>query len=245
MFFSAFILGLLGSFHCIGMCGPIAMVLPVHTEKPFARCIKICLYHFGRILAYGSIGLIFGLLGKGLFLSGFQQRLSIIIGIFMILYIAIPASFFKKFKFASPFYKIIGKIKSGLGKRLKNKSYISLFIIGFLNGYLPCGMVYMALAGATAMATPTQGFFYMLIYGFGTIPLMTFVIYFKTIFSIKFRSKIQKAIPYFIFMIGLLFILRGLGIGIPYISPTNIQLQVQKDLTICIPKSIKEQMLNN
>ena len=238
MFFSAFVLGLLGSFHCIGMCGPIAMLLPVHADKPATRFIKIFLYHFGRILAYGSIGLIFGLLGKGLFLSGFQQRLSIVIGVIMILYIIIPTPFMNKIQITGILYKLISIVKSGLGKGLKNKSYHSLFIIGFFNGYLPCGMVYMALAGAIAMASPAQGFLYMLVYGLGTIPLMTFVIYFKTIFSVAFRNKIQKAIPYFVFAIGVLFILRGLGIGIPYISPTDVQLQIQTAPTNCAPESV-------
>lgn len=238
MFYSAFILGLLGSFHCIGMCGPIAMVLPVQNEKPFPRLLKIFLYHFGRILAYGTIGLAFGLLGKGLFLSGFQQRLSILIGIIMILYILIPATMFSKFKITPPLYSFIGKLKSGLGKRLKNKSYVSLFTIGFFNGYLPCGMVYMALVGAIAMASPQDGFLYMMIYGLGTIPLMTFVIYFKTLFSVKFRNKIQKAIPSFVILIGILFILRGLGMGIPYISPTDAQLQINSNATTCAPGSV-------
>jgi sulfite exporter TauE/SafE len=238
MYYSAIILGLLGSFHCIGMCGPIAMVLPVHNEKPLPRLLKIFLYHFGRILAYGTIGFAFGFLGKGLFLSGFQQRLSIIIGIIMILYILIPASVLSKFQATSLLYSFIGKIKLGLGKRLKNKSYASLFIIGFLNGYLPCGMVYMALVGAIAMASPQEGFFYMMLYGLGSIPLMTVVIYSKTIFSITFRNKIPKAIPSIVVLIGILFILRGLGIGIPYISPTDAQLQVNSNAATCTPKSV-------
>jgi len=239
MCFSALLLGLLGSFHCIGMCGPIAMVLPVHAEKPLPRVLKIFLYHTGRLIAYGTIGLVFGLLGKGLFLSGFQQRLSIIIGVLMILYTIIPAKKLTYFKFTTPLYLFIGKIKNALGKRLKNKNYGSLFIIGFLNGYLPCGTVYMALAGAIAMASPQQGALYMIIYGLGTIPLMTMIIYFKTLFSLKFRNKIQKAIPYFVFTIGLLFILRGMGIGIPYISPSPIQLQVQNNAASCAPNLLK------
>lgn len=233
MLFSALILGLLGSFHCIGMCGPIALVLPVHTENPIQKIIKITLYHFGRMLAYGSIGLVFGVLGKGLFLSGFQQRLSIIIGIFMIGYIIIPTKILHKYKFSTPLYIFIGKIKTSLGKQLKRKGYLSLAIIGFLNGFLPCGMVYMALAGAVATANPFEGFLYMFVYGLGTVPLMTVVIYFKNIFSIKLRNKIQKAIPAFVIVIGLLFILRGLGIGIPYISPTDTKLQINSMAKPC------------
>ena len=235
MLYSAFLLGLLGSFHCIGMCGPIAMVLPVHKDTRASKTIKISLYHIGRILAYGSIGLLFGFLGKGLFLSGFQQRLSIIIGVIIVGYILLPKNWIRKIEVTTPLYQIVARIKSGLGSRLKKNSFSSLFVIGFLNGYLPCGMVYMAVVGAVAMATPQQGFLYMLLYGVGTIPLMTMIIYFKHLFSIKFRNNIQKAIPYFVFLIGVLFILRGLGVGIPYLSPSDASLQLQNNGATCAP----------
>jgi sulfite exporter TauE/SafE len=235
MLYSAIILGLLGSFHCVGMCGPIALVLPVHHHNPIQKFIKISLYHLGRILAYGSIGFLFGLLGKGLYLSGFQQRLSIIIGVIMILYIIFPSKILNTNKLTQPLFIFIGKIKSGLGKQLKKKSNKALFSIGFLNGFLPCGMVYMALVGAIATANPAEGFLYMVIYGLGTIPLMTVILYAKNIFSISIRNKIQKAIPYFVVIIGVLFILRGFGIGIPYISPSDTKLQIQKEAQSCSP----------
>lgn len=238
MYLSALLLGLLGSFHCIGMCGPIALVLPIHQEKPIPRLLKIFLYHSGRLLAYGSIGLFFGIVGKGLYLSGFQQRLSIIIGVFMIVYILIPYKTIKKLNFTSSIFSLVSHIKTKLGQRLQNKGYRSLFIIGFLNGYLPCGMVYMALAGAIATGTPSEGFLYMFIYGLGTIPLLTLLIYFKNTFSISVRNKIQKAIPYFIFLIGLMFILRGMGIGIPYISPSNTNLQINSTPANCSPSLV-------
>lgn len=238
MFFSALILGLLGSFHCIGMCGPIALVLPVHNEKTVRKFLKIALYHFGRMLAYGTIGIAFGLLGKGLYLSGFQQRLSIIIGVIMIAYILIPTKFLNRFNFTSPLYHFIAKIKSLLGKQLKRKSGKSFATIGFLNGFLPCGMVYMALAGAIETATPIKGFLYMCVFGLGTIPLMTVIIYAKDIFTIKIRNKIQKLIPVFVIIIGVLFILRGLAIGIPYISPKDTKLQIQNNAATCAPSEV-------
>ena len=238
MLYSALILGLLGSFHCVGMCGPIALVLPVHNVNPVQKFIKISLYHLGRILAYGSIGFLFGLLGKGLYLSGFQQRLSIIIGIFMILYIIFPSKIFNTNKFTQPFYIFISKIKSSLGKQLNRKSNKALFSIGFLNGFLPCGMVYMALVGAIATSNPSQGFLYMAIYGLGTIPLMTVILYAKNIFSISLRNKIQNAIPYFVVVIGVLFILRGVGMGIPYVSPKDTKLQIQDNPNYCAPSII-------
>ncbi len=239
MLYSAIILGLLGSFHCIGMCGPIALVLPVHDQKPVQKFIKIFLYHLGRMLAYGSIGLLFGLLGKGLFLSGIQQRLSILIGVIMIAYAIIPARILNKYTATQPLYKLIGKLKSGLGKQLKRKSNKALFSIGFLNGFLPCGMVYMALVGAIATANPAQGFLYMVLYGLGTVPLMTVILYAKNIFPMSFRNKIQKAIPAFVVLIGFLFILRGFGMGIPYISPSDAKLQIQNNAKPCAPTDLK------
>ena len=234
MFLTALIFGLLGSFHCIGMCGPIALVLPVHHNNTFQKGLNIMLYHLGRILAYGSIGFLFGWLGKGLYLSGFQQRLSILIGLVMIGSMLIPSAILNRFSITQSSYVFIGKLKSSLAQQLKRKDAKALFSVGFLNGFLPCGMVYMALAGAIATARPSQGFLYMVIYGIGTVPLMTVLLYFKNAFSLKFRNKIQKAIPVFVVLIGLLFVLRGFGLGIPFISPSDANLQVAPNAEVCL-----------
>ncbi len=234
MLYSAIILGLLGSFHCIGMCGPIAFVLPVDRNNKTKQAYQTFLYHLGRLLAYASIGLLFGLVGKGLYLAGFQQRLSILLGIVMILLVIIPLRIFNKYNFSKPLYGLIGKVKSKLGLYLKQKSNKAIFSIGFFNGFLPCGMVYMALVGAMAMSEFYLGGLYMFLFGLGTIPMMTVAIYSKNIFSVNFRNKIQKAIPVFVVLIGLLFILRGLGLGIPYVSPKDVKLHVQNTPIDCV-----------
>ncbi|AOW20654.1 sulfite exporter TauE/SafE family protein [Urechidicola croceus] len=226
MLYTAIILGFLGSFHCVGMCGPIAFVLPVNRDSNSKKILQVSLYHLGRLLSYTIIGLVFGLIGKGLYLAGLQQRISILMGIVMIVLVLIPAKIFNQYNFSKPLYRLIGKVKSNLGKLLKNKSNKSLLLIGVLNGFLPCGMVYMALVGAVATSNFYSGMFYMFLFGLGTIPLMTSAVYFRNIFSISFRNKIQKAIPLFVVLIGTLFILRGLGLGIPYISPSNASLTV-------------------
>lgn len=228
MLYSAFFLGLISSLHCIGMCGPIAMMLPVDRQNEVKKVMQIMTYHSGRLTAYATIGLIFGLLGRGFFLAGLQQKMSIIIGVIMIIVVLIPEKKFSQYNFSKPVYKIISKIKSNLGSQFKNKSYKSLFTIGLLNGFLPCGMVYVALFGAIAMQSAGYGVLYMLLFGFGTIPLMTVVVYVNTILKLSFRNKIQKTIPYVAVIIGVLFILRGLGLGIPYISPSNMSLFVQQ-----------------
>ncbi|MCK0156127.1 sulfite exporter TauE/SafE family protein [Cellulophaga sp. F20128] len=222
MLISALILGLMGSLHCVGMCGPIAFMLPVDRDSSFKKMVQIFIYHFGRLLAYGSIGLIFGLLGKGLYVFGLQQKLSIFIGIVMIVVVLMPSKIFQKYNVSIPLYKLISKVKSRLGKELKKRTPDTFLTIGFLNGFLPCGLVYMALFGAIAMGNAGQGALYMILFGVGTIPLMTVAVYFGSMLKGVNRKKVQQLIPVFVVVIGLLFILRGLGLGIPYVSPKPV-----------------------
>ena len=228
MLYSAFIFGLISSLHCIGMCGPIALMIPVDRTNPAKKTTQIITYHLGRLTAYALIGLVFGLVGKGFFLAGIQQRLSVFIGVAMIITILTPERVLANYNFSKPVYRLISKIKSSLGKQFKNKSYQSLFTIGLLNGFLPCGMVYVALFGAIAMQNVPFGIVYMLLFGIGTIPMMSSVTYLNSILTVSFRNKIQKAIPYVGVVIGILFILRGLGLGIPYVSPANMSLFIQE-----------------
>jgi len=227
MLHAAFLLGLISSFHCIGMCGPIAVMLPVEHSNPVKKAAQIFTYQTGRIVAYASIGLLFGLLGRGLFLAGFQQHLSVLTGILMIVAVVIPERIFAQYNFSKPVFRVISNLKTALGKQFRNKSYRSFFTIGLLNGFLPCGLVYAALFGAIAMQNATLGTLYMVLFGLGTLPLMTTVIYLKTAFSVRMRNNIQKIIPYAVVCIGILFILRGLGLGIPYISPSDVSLFVK------------------
>ena len=229
MLYSAFIFGLISSFHCIGMCGPIAMMLPVDHTNQTKKVIQIITYHLGRLTAYGTIGFVFGLLGKGFLLAGLQQNLSIFIGVAMISVVLIPDKIFAKYNFSKPVFKLISKIKTALGSQFRNKSFKSLFTIGLLNGFLPCGMVYVALFGALAMQSESLGILYMILFGLGTVPLMSSAVYINSFITLPIRNRIQKTIPYVAVAIGGLFILRGLGLDIPYISPSNMSLFIQAD----------------
>jgi sulfite exporter TauE/SafE len=140
----------------------------------------------------------------------------------MIVVVLIPTTVFNKYNFSKPLYKMIGKIKSGLGQALKRKSADTFLTIGFLNGFLPCGLVYMAVFASLAMQSASLGSFYMVLFGLGTIPLMTTAIYVGKFLNTSIKQRIQKAIPVFVIIIGLLFIIRGLGLGIPYLSPAPV-----------------------
>lgn len=222
MLISALILGLLGSLHCVGMCGPIAFMLPVNRSNSFKKVSQISIYHFGRLLAYSIIGLVFGLVGKSLYIFGLQQQLSIAIGFIMIILVLIPYKTIGKYNLSRPLNRLISKVKSSLGQALKKKTADTFLTIGFLNGFLPCGLVYMAVFGSIATGSLLQGSFYMILFGIGTIPLMTSAIYLGKFLNSTVKQRIQKAIPVFVVIIGVLFILRGLGLGIPYISPAPI-----------------------
>lgn len=224
MLYSALILGLISSMHCIGMCGPIAMMLPVDHKNPAKKATQIFTYHIGRLSAYALLGLLFGLLGRGFYLAGLQQQLFIITGIFMILVAIVPEQKLARYNFSKPAYRLISNIKAGLGVQFRKKSYKALFTIGLLNGLLPCGLVYAALFGAVAMQNTAYGTAYMLLYGLGTVPLMSIVVYASGMFKNPLRIKFAKVIPYAAVCIGMLFIMRGLALGIPYLSPSNMSL---------------------
>jgi uncharacterized protein len=227
MLYSAFIFGLISSLHCIGMCGPIAMMLPVDRSNPAKKVVQIMLYQIGRLSAYATLGLVFGILGRGFFMAGIQQQLSIAVGILMIVIAIVPEKVFMKYNFSKSVYRAISKVKSSLGNQFKRKSPDALFTIGLLNGFLPCGLVYAALFGAIAMQNVTLSVTYMLLYGLGTIPMMSAVVYVSNILSFPMRSKMQKIIPIVTVFIGILFIIRGLGLDIPYLSPGTMSLFVK------------------
>ena len=227
MLYTALLFGLISSFHCIGMCGPIAMMLPIDRSNQTKKVLQILLYHLGRLTAYGMLGLFFGILGKGLFLAGFQQKLSIFVGIMMIIFVIVPEKRLAQYNFSKPIYKLISKVKSHLGAQFKRKSPDALFTIGLLNGFLPCGMVYAALFGAIAMQSELLGVAYMVLYGIGTIPMMSAVVLLSNFITVPVRNRIQKLIPIVVILIGSLFIVRGMGLDIPYISPNTTSLVVQ------------------
>lgn len=218
-YWTAFTIGLLGSMHCIGMCGPIAFALPLDRSSAFSVYSGSFAYNLGRLVTYFSVGLVFGVIGFGFAWAGFQQTISIIVGVGMVLSIVLPFAIKKSSIGFSRWNIWVNSIKGSLARRFSNKSIANLFSIGLLNGLLPCGLVYMGLAGATAMANPLNGGFFMLFFGLGTLPLMLSVAVLGSSLKFGLKTKIRKVTPVFIVLIGCLFILRGMNLGIPYVSP--------------------------
>ena len=215
---AAFAMGLLGSFHCVGMCGPLALSLPLNNDSFWSKFSGALLYNSGRIVTYSVFGLVFGAIGKSVALFGYQQWLSVILGVLIIVFIILPKriSSFSNNNYVMQFFE---KIRSSLGQLFFRKNNASLFSIGLLNGLLPCGLVYMAAAGAVAAGDIINSVFFMAFFGLGTLPVMWSVAFFGNYVSIGIRQKIRKAYPYMMMLMACLLILRGMGLGIPYVSP--------------------------
>jgi len=227
---SALMLGLIGSFHCAGMCGPIALAIPLNNKSWFSRIIGSMMYNIGRSITYALMGAIFGLLGKGLVLAGFQKWVSIIMGIIMVTSVLFPSLYKNRFDLDKTAFSFVGNLKIKLGNLLRKRSFSSLLFIGLINGLLPCGLVYIAIAGAIATTNSLSGAVFMFIFGIGTLPMLLAISILGNTLNVKFRSKMTKIIPAVVFFIGVLFILRGLGLGIPYLSPPEKKLKVPETM---------------
>ena len=219
MLWAGFLFGILGSFHCVGMCGPIAMALPVGRGAGWSFVAGRLLYNLGRIFTYAALGALAGIFGKSLQVAGFQQTLSVISGVLILLMIVVPATFSLKFRKATGLEKGLCKINKTMAGLFRQKSLAALGLVGMLNGLLPCGFVYLALAGAISMPSVPAAMGYMFLFGLGTFPLMFILSLSGKFIQPKIRHFFNRSVPYAATFMALLFILRGLNLGIPFVSP--------------------------
>lgn len=236
---SAMVLGLMGSFHCLGMCGPIVLALPLHGNSVGQKIYGGVLYNLGRTVTYGAMGALFGLVGQGLQLVGFQQVVSVIMGAAMIVSVMFPKIFRNHYSLEQSAFRWIGKLKKTIVEMFSIRSFQSLFFIGLLNGLLPCGLVYIAIAGAIATGSVTMGAGYMMVFGIGTLPLLLLLGVAGNVLSHNIRQRINSLIPILVVMVGIFFVLRGLNLNIPYLSPTRDRIEMRFE------KSLEEQSLSS
>ena len=225
---AALVFGFLTGFHCIGMCGPIAVALPLKSNTWFSRISSALVYNIGRTITYAIMGLAFGLVGQGFRMAGLQQSLSIAIGAVMILSVFFPL-LFNKIAARSPLFPLVSKVKASLGLLFGRKTYKALFFIGLLNGLLPCGPVYAAIGLSLAAGSALSGMAYMALFGLGTIPIMLALNLAGNFISLPMRRYMRKAVPVFIVAMGLWFVLKGLGLGVHFVSPPTEKLKINTE----------------
>lgn len=219
LLWSAFLMGIVGSLHCIGMCGPIVLALPGKSAARNRFITGRLLYNIGRTITYGFLGIFSGWIGQTIALAGYQSALSIALGVLILLMIFLPSIFAKKLLPFGFIYRFTEKIRLFWGKLFKDNSVMSLFVIGLLNGFLPCGLVYLALAASAATASVTGGIMYMVMFGLGTIPTLFVMGLLGKFINLGRSGALKKLIPVGGTILAVLIILRGMSLGIPYVSP--------------------------
>lgn len=236
MLYLAFILGVLGSVHCVGMCGAIALVIPLHKSL-WVKSLQVFFYFLGKTLTYALLGVVFALIGKGLYISHYQQQFSIFIGAIMLILGILSLLKISVRSLQNPIVWGLVQIKSSLGKLLRSKNVFSSFLIGFLNGFLPCGLVYMALFGALTSSGIISSVLYMVCFGLGTVPLMLATLILGNLLGAQLKKYAQKLVPFFIIIMGVIFMARGAGLGIKGLSPANTDLMIQQNPDCIAPSS--------
>ncbi len=222
----ALTIGLTSSLHCVGMCGPIALSLGLSAENRLKFSLRNLTYQLGRVTTYTILGAILGIIGESFSLAGLQNYLSIAIGVLMIVMVLTPQFYENGITAIKPINSIMIQVKMKLGKYLIKKDNSSLYIVGLLNGLLPCGSVYATLTAAVAMGSIFKSASFMFFFGLGTLPLMFATVLFGNFLSVKQRQIILKILPIITIILGVLFILRGLELNIPFISPNPEALRL-------------------
>jgi sulfite exporter TauE/SafE len=221
----AFIIGLFGSLHCVGMCGPVILAFmgPSQSKKGFA------LYHSGRILAYVLIGGVLGLLGATVALMQLQKFLAFFLGFGLILLYGVPSirHRLERFYFESSFYQFL---KSFLLQNISTRK--RWFLSGVANGFFPCGLTYVAAAGAVALGNPLEGAAFMILFGLGTLPALITLSFAGNIFSQRLKTLIPRSIPIIAIVSGLLLITRGLLTTFPQFNQL-VQANAAGLITVC------------
>lgn len=218
-FAPAILLGFMGSFHCVGMCGPLAAAVYVNKKSSLNRLQASTLYHIGRIGIYALIGFIFGYFGRGIALYGFQQPLSIIIGIVLIAAALFPTLQLKIEQFTGKTIIPLQRLKQNFSIYLTSAHWLAPFAVGIFNGFLPCGLVYMGVAASLITKSAANSALYMLLFGLGTLPALLLVQFASGKVAPNTWQKLQNLIPWAVGLVGVLLVLRGLNLDIPFLSP--------------------------
>ncbi|PWB74125.1 hypothetical protein C3F09_04380 [candidate division GN15 bacterium] len=229
---TGFVVGILGSIHCIGMCGPIALALPSGFPTRTQLLVSRLLYNAGRVLTYAALGAVSGLLGKTIVMAGFQRSLSIAGGVVILIMVLLPTRFAHRLLPMQAVGRFAEKIRAIWGKLFQERAMRSLFAIGILNGFLPCGFLYVGLAAAATTGGIMSGSAYMMLFGLGTVPSILATSLFGGLLTMRIRRYFLRLLPVGSLILASLLILRGLSLGIPYVSP-NMDKQTTTQHPCC------------
>ena len=232
-YLAMFVIGLAGSGHCIGMCGGFAMTIgtvPLRIEGQKPRfgptLLNQVIYSGGRLFTYGFLGALAGLVGGRLAtldlpLVGGQQVLAVVAGLLM-LYIGLNTLGVLRFKWLQG-GSGTGLFSSMLRQFINSRGVGPFMLAGVFTGFLPCGLVYVALAQAAQSADPARGWVGMVAFGLGTIPAMVAIGCGSTLMCLKLRAQVLRVAACFVILLGGVTIYRGLPFEESCCSAKNLQ----------------------
>jgi len=220
---SAFIIGLAGSLHCVGMCGPLMISFKSNQSRR-----SFTIYHLGRLLVYSTLGLALGIIGQGLVFLDAQRALAIATGALIIILYALPASrkWFEKKYYESRWF-------SGIRNRMQQhfSSGKKWFAAGALNGLIPCGLIYLALGGSLILANPVLGAGFMFLFGLGTLPALVLVGFSERLIPVSLKKRFSGVYSVVAIVAGGILLFRGLS-DYPTINEF-MQMSVMRVITFC------------
>ena len=229
LYWIAFLIGFGGSVHCIGMCGPIVLAIPVKNLGINAVLINRLIYNLGRITTYGAMGLVIGMVGLGVQMAGIQKYVSMLVGTGLILYILFSAKRLPGFPRFEAFNKVLVKFKLLFSRKMSLSGKRNNFFIGMLNGLLPCGLVYVALVNSLLVTSPWEGFVFMSVFGLGTLPALFILPLATRFFSFRPLTRLKKVVPFLIFGLGVFLVIRGINFDNPFFTSHG------EIITNCLP----------
>jgi uncharacterized protein len=227
MIWTAIILGFAGSFHCLGMCSPLAMAV---TNRSQAILLNKIFYNFGRVLTYSLLGGLIASIGLMAPMIKYQNLLSVFLGIGLVAIGIRGVSTARTPVISNGLAKLNIFLKKVFARFLKHKSYSSTFFLGSLNGFLPCGLSFLALTYCVTLSGPLDGFYFMALFGVGTLPVMLgFTFIFQWALN-TFHLNSRRLTTTMLIVSGVLLIAR---VFIAHISESEFFAGSATDIIIC------------
>ena len=209
-------IGFLGSLHCVGMCGPLVWgTMQLNQQSKTSKAFQILLYTISKAFAYGLLGLLVGAIGEFLFIGNTQKYFSIGAGIVLIGLFVLSLDVEKALFKIPAFKNFYNKSFQSISKMIQSYGDKSVVVIGFFNGLLPCGLVYLALAGSLLYPSPIASGTFMFIFGLGTIPALLGVGLGFSLLQGKWRQQLRMVFPVVQLLVGVILIYRGIVVQAP------------------------------
>jgi len=206
MIWTAFLIGLAGSLHCVGMCSPLAVAVSGLSRTVIRNRM---LYNTGRVLVYGLLGATVGAFGALAGLTEYQTLLSATLGLFLVLLGISGVSVIRIPLITTVLQRFTLWLKARFASSVKTITWWSLFLMGGINGLLPCGLTYFALTYCITLPDATDGFLFMVAFGVGTLPVMVGLTAVLQWLTVRLKWRVQRISAVIMIALGALLLARS------------------------------------